>query len=303
MKKSNRNLLFAVMLLQLQVLYAQNDTTIKANFDEELGFENASRFISKGALECRIYNHYYTQNNYYNVRWQRVTDDKYVYNNLFRFNLQYGLGRRLLFRAVIQNQQTLQGKNFTKPFEFFSVDGKSKSHFNDIIITARYLLHQKQKRWVLAGSALFPMRYQLPKYSDQSPIPFIRLHASILYDVYATSFMRMQLRNTFEFNLVNSDNIPKFVCSPDANFIFTMWRHKCINITALSQFIFRINQSKAQPFTGLQGVVVNSRLTKQIDLNAQYMYHFMGESTGAGHALTLALTWRIFNQNKALISL
>jgi hypothetical protein len=56
MKKSNRNLLFAVLLLQLQVLYAQNDTTIKANFDEELGFENASRFISKGALECRIYN-------------------------------------------------------------------------------------------------------------------------------------------------------------------------------------------------------------------------------------------------------
>ncbi|MBL7927743.1 MAG: hypothetical protein JNK61_12640 [Bacteroidia bacterium] len=297
MAKRNSNILIVFMLLFVHTLVAQTIPVSYNNYNEELGIENLGRFLNKSALECRLIDNYYTQDDYYNVRWLRVTDDKRVYSNTTRLSLQYGLTKRLLFRITYQNQKTLQGKNFSKPFEYFKTKADQKAHFNDIAISGQYLLSQK-KRWVLAGTAIMPVYYKLPKYNKSSTSKFVRLHATILYDAYPTTFMRMQLNNTFEFSIGAPKNVSAFVCSPDARFLFTIWRNPIINITALTHLIFRINQSNNQPFTGRQGLVINGHINKSLDLNTQYIYNFIGENTGAGHTMALSLTLRLPKQTE-----
>lgn len=277
---------------QLEDSTASDSSSIKKNyFDEELGFRNESRFIETNSFEFRVTDYFYTQTQIYNPRWLRISNDKRITTNAINLYGAYGFTSKFQGGFQYNKSGTCNTKSTDNALDFFAASADKKFHKSEFQLYGKYKWIDKKYRLTTWVALTLPLTNERPGKKIVAGNKAYQFAFKGLYDSYPTSFMRMIVGAEFNFKYYLVTENTNLDFNPSAKFIFTIFRFKFLKFTSIMDLQFSANQKNVDPFVGIESLIANFIIMKNIDINAGFDYFFIGESTGAGHSFSIGIRY------------
>ncbi|MEO8146667.1 MAG: DUF547 domain-containing protein [Bacteroidia bacterium] len=260
-------------------------------FDEELGFRNESRFMENKTYELRITDKFYTQQDFYNKQMLRVTNDHRTTYNSFTMQGTYAFSRKLQGGLWYNTYKLYNDYSSGTTTDFFSTSNDKKFQVSELQFFGKYKWGEKKYRFSTLAYISLPLVNKRPNEKIAVNNKSYDVSLQGYYDRYPVSFMRMILSAEFKLHYSIAKENTSLDFNPSGHFIFTLYRSKFVNFTAVMDLLFSVNKDQTNPFVTIESLVANINVFYNLDFNLMYQYYALGKNTGAGHAFKFELRY------------